>query len=230
MKIALSGYGKMGKLIEEQAQQRGHEITLRLCGDNNSDAAGLTAAALKGSDICIDFSVPEAVLSNVRAVVAAGLPIVVGTTGWTNNLSIVKDFVVNHNGALVYGSNFSFGMNLFFRIVENAARLFAASQDYDIFMIEQHHKWKKDAPSGTALTLKSILTKQMPERDCQISSVRAGHAAGLHEIGFDSQADTITLTHNARNRSGFAAGAVMAAEWVIGKHGVFEFQEIIGNK
>ncbi|MEW6732397.1 MAG: 4-hydroxy-tetrahydrodipicolinate reductase [Acidobacteriota bacterium] len=227
MKIALIGYGKMGKLIEAEAARRGHETLLRLSSANNLGGAGLTKEVLAGIDVCIDFSIASAVVEHIKRVVAAGKPIVVGTTGWSNELTAIKDYLVEHGGGLVYGSNFSFGMNVFFRIIREATRLFATSDAYDVFMVEHHHKWKQDAPSGTALVLQSILSQQVPDRPCEIACVRAGHAAGTHEITFDSEADTITLTHMARNRGGFAAGAVAAAEWIVGKQGVYEFQDII---
>lgn len=225
MKIALFGYGKMGKLIESQAARRGHQVTLRL--DSQNTIKSLPQETLAGVDVCIDFSSPGAVAENVRLAVLARRPIVVGTTGWSNELASIKDYVNEHKGALVYGSNFSLGMNVFFRIVEQAARLLADSEEFDVFMVEQHHKMKKDAPSGTALVLKRIITENLPGRDCDVAVVRAGHIPGTHEVGFDSEADTITLKHVARNRTAFASGAVTAAEWIVDKQGVFEFQEVI---
>src|ERR1044071_6484314 len=138
MKLAIIGYGKMGKLIEEQAQARGHEVVARLNSSNNSDGSGLRKEALSGIDVCIDFSTPAVVINNIRGVVDAGIPIVVGTTGWTDGMGAIKGYVNEHKGALVYGSYFSFGMNVFFRVVANAAKLLAASDSYDLFMIEQH--------------------------------------------------------------------------------------------
>lgn len=226
MKIALIGYGKMGRLIEEQANKRGHEVLAKFSSSNKLHGKdGRTF--LRNADVCIDFSITEAVRDNVLAAVESNVPIVIGTTGWNGYLDEIKDYVVEHEGALVYGSNFSFGMNAFFRIVKAAAQLLANSDQYDLFMIEQHHKWKKDAPSGTALTLQQILTEQLPEKSCEIACIRSGYAAGTHEIRFDSDADIITLSHVARNRNGFAAGAILAAEWINGKKGFYQFQDII---
>lgn len=227
LNIAIVGYGKMGHLIERLAEARGHRIAARFDIDNNSDGAGLTAETLSGVDVAIEFSTPDTVLSNVHRLVALRVPVVVGTTGWYQQLAAVKAEVEKQQAALVYGANFSLGVNLFFRLVQQAGALFAQYAEYDPYLLEAHHRFKKDAPSGTALVLADQLRQSYGERTPSAASIRAGHIPGTHEVGFDSEADTITLTHTARNREGFAAGAVLAAEKIIGKQGVFEFSELL---
>lgn len=227
MKIALVGYGKMGRLIEGIANTRGHEIVSRFDIDNNVDGAGLTAEALAGVDAAIEFSTPDTALVNVRRLVALKVPTVVGTTGWYAHLDEVKQHVAAHDAALVWGANFSIGMNLFFKIARDAAALFVRYAEYDPYLLEAHHKFKKDAPSGTALVIAQQLAASYGDRTPDFSVIRAGHIPGTHEVGFDSEADTITLTHTARSRAGFAAGAVLAAELLAGKRGFYEFPELL---
>ena len=227
MNIALVGYGKMGKMVESVAQQRGHTVVARFDIDNNVDGAGLTAESLAGVDAAIEFSTPETAIINIRCLVALNVPTVVGTTGWLAHLDEVKQLVATHDAALVYGSNFSIGMNLFFKLAGEAAALFARYAEYDPFLLEAHHKFKKDAPSGTALSIAQQLRTSYGDRTPVASVIRAGHFPGTHEVGFDSEADTVTLTHTARNRTGFATGAVLAAELLQGKRGCFEFPELL---
>jgi len=227
MNIALVGYGKMGKMIERVAAERGHAVTARFDVDNNIDGAGLTAETLAGVDAAIEFTTPETALVNIRRLVALNVPTVVGTTGWLAHLDEVKQLVAQHNAAFVYGSNFSIGMNLFFKIVRDAAGLFARYAEYDPYLLEAHHKFKKDAPSGTALSLAQQVAASYGERTPDFSVIRAGHIPGTHEVGFDSEADTVTLTHTARSRAGFASGAVLAAELLINKRGFYEFPELL---
>jgi 4-hydroxy-tetrahydrodipicolinate reductase len=227
MKIAIVGYGKMGRMIERIATARGHEVIARFDIDNNAGGAGLTAEALAGVDVAIEFSTPDTAVENIKRLAALRVPVVVGTTGWYQHLDEVKRFVAEHNGALVYSANFSIGMNLFFRIAREAAAMFARHADYDPFLVEAHHKFKKDAPSGTALTLASLMRESYGERAPEAVAIRAGHIPGTHEVGFDSEADTVTLTHTARSREGFAAGATLAAEKIAGRQGVFEFSELL---
>jgi 4-hydroxy-tetrahydrodipicolinate reductase len=194
-------------------------------GDASKNAAQL-ASTLRGHDVAVDFSAGSAVLRNIEACALAGVPLVEGTTGWQNQKAGVRRIVEEHDGALVYGANFSVGVNVFYRIVMEAARLMAGFDQYEAFIEEEHHSRKRDAPSGTALKLRDLLAEQI-KAEIPIASVRAGHIPGTHRVGFDSAADQITLTHMARSREGFAAGAMLAARWIIGRRGVFEFSEVI---
>jgi 4-hydroxy-tetrahydrodipicolinate reductase len=227
MNIALVGYGKMGKIIERVATERGHAVVARFDIDNNVDGAGLTAATLAGVDAAIEFTTPATALVNIRRLVALNVPTVVGTTGWLAHMDEIKQLVATHNAAFVYGSNFSIGMNLFFKLVRDAAGLFARYAEYDPYLLEAHHKFKKDAPSGTALSIAQQVAASYGNRTPDFSVIRAGHIPGTHEVGFDSEADTVTLTHTARSRAGFAAGAVLAAELLAGKTGFYEFPELL---
>ena len=226
MKIALIGYGAMGKLIERQAKEKGHEIVVVV----NAADAGLSTAELaeklKESDVAIDFSVAAAVPRNVEACVAAGVPLVEGTTGWNDSMSEIERIVLKGGGAFVFGANFSIGVNLFYRIVDFASGLFVKFPEYEAFIEEQHHSRKKDAPSGTALKLKDIVTEHI-RSDFTISSTRAGNIPGTHRVGFDGPADQVLLEHTARSREGFAAGALLAAEWIVGKKGFYEFTDVM---
>ena len=227
MKIAIVGYGKMGRMVERVAESRGHSIVARFDLDNNKGSAGLTRDALAGADAAIEFSTPETAFENLAGLLAAGVPTVVGTTGWYARLDEARALVARHQGALVYGANFSIGVNLFYRVVRDAAALFAQYDSYDPYLLEAHHRFKKDAPSGTALVIADLLRKSYGARTPASACIRAGHIPGTHEVGFDSEADTITLTHTARSREGFAAGAVLAAEKLAGRQGLFEFPELL---
>ncbi len=227
MRIAIVGYGKMGRIIERLAGARGHEIAARFDIDNNPGGKGLSAETLAGIDVAIEFSTPDAVIANIRRLIELRLPVVVGTTGWYDRLGEVRQLAARHEGALVYGANFSIGMNLFFKVVKEAAGLFARHGEYDPFLVEHHHRFKKDAPSGTALVIADLLRQSYGERTPEAVSIRAGYAPGTHEVGFDSEADTVRLTHTARSREGFAVGALVAAEKIIGKRGVYEFPELL---
>jgi 4-hydroxy-tetrahydrodipicolinate reductase len=225
MKIALIGYGAMGHLVGKLAVAQGHEIAMMIDINDAAKTADELAGALGGSDVAIDFSIASAVLKNVEASSIAGVPLVVGTTAWLRELTKVKSIVSENDGALVYGSNFSVGAQVFFRIAQFAAGLFQHLESYDAFIEEAHHKRKADAPSGTALQLGGIVSDHLG-RDVPISSTRAGHIPGTHRVGFDSSADQITLEHVARSREGFALGALMAAKWIIGRKGVYEYAEV----
>ena len=224
MKIALIGHGAMGQLVEKLAIEQGHEIVVTLDIDDAAKRTEQLAAVLDGSDVAIDFSVSAAVAKNAEASAIAGVPLVVGTTGWLNELATIKNLVSEYDGALVYGSNFSVGAQVFFRIAASAAEMFQHLESYDAFIEEAHHKRKVDAPSGTALQLGEIVSDHLG-RDVPISSTRAGHIPGTHRVGFDSKADQITLEHVARSREGFALGALMAAKWIIGRKGIYEYAE-----
>ena len=228
MKRALIGHGAMGKLVEALASAEGMEIGRVLTSRDSQRGAESLAAALSGHDAAIDFSVAEAVPTNVEASVRARVPLVEGTTGWNSQADAVRRIVEQNWGALVYGANFSIGVNLFYRVLEHAARLFGAVGGYEPFIEEAHHSRKRDAPSGTALKLRDIVAAHTSrERDISVASTRAGHIAGTHRVGFDSQADQVLLVHTARSREGFAAGALLAARWIQGKQGVYEFTDAI---
>ncbi len=225
MKIALIGYGAMGRLIHRLAEEKGHEVSVVIDeADSGLDEAEL-AAKLSGSDVAIDFTVAAAVRRNVGACVAAGVPIVVGTTGWLYDRAETENIVAEGRGSLVFGANFSIGVNIFYRIADFAAEIIAKFPEYEAFIEEQHHSRKKDAPSGTALKIKEVITKHVEVGD--IAATRAGNIPGTHTVGFDGPADQIMLTHTARSREGFALGAITAAEWIVGKTGFYDFAEVI---
>jgi 4-hydroxy-tetrahydrodipicolinate reductase len=226
MKLALIGYGAMGRLVEMQAEAAGDQVGLKLTSNDSEQNLDELAAMLRRHDVAVDFSVGTAVLRNVEACAMAGVPLVEGTTGWKDQESRAKEIVTEHGSALVYGANFSIGVNVFYRIVANAAKVFGGLDQYETFIEEQHHSRKRDAPSGTALKLKSVLAEFI-KGEIPIASTRAGNIPGTHRVGFDSAADQITLTHMARSREGFAAGALLAARWIIGRKGVYEFSEVI---
>jgi len=215
----------MGQLVGKLASEQGHEIVLTLdIEDADRDVEDL-ADALRAGDVAIDFSVADMVPRNAEACARAGVPLVVGTTGWQTRLSEVRRLVTDHDGALIYGANFSVGVQVFYRIAARAAELFRGLESYDAFIEEAHHKRKRDAPSGTAVQLRNIVAEGL-NRDVPVTSTRAGYIPGTHRLGFDSAADQITLTHTARSREGFAAGALFAAGWIVGRKGVYEFSEV----
>lgn len=214
----------MGRLVGKLAAEKGHEVALTIDIGDATRSIGELTEALRGGDVAIDFSVAEAIPRNTETCARAGVPLVVGTTGWLKNLDEVKRILDEFDGALVYGANFSIGVQVFYRIAAVAAELFQ-NLDYDAFIEESHHKRKRDAPSGTALKLGEIVAAHLG-REVPVTSTRAGYIPGTHRIGFDSAADQVTLEHVARSREGFAAGALMAAEWIVGKRGVFEFSEV----
>jgi 4-hydroxy-tetrahydrodipicolinate reductase len=227
MKIAIVGYGKMGRMIERFALERGHEIGLKLDEFNNANFEGITAANFAGVDVAIDFSVPVAAVQNMERISALGVNLVVGTTGWLQQIDYVREVVAKAGTGLVWSPNYSVGVNAFFRIVKEAAKLLSGAPEYEAWAWEIHHSAKKDAPSGTLLKIVDEMRKSGYDRTIDTGSNRAGTIAGTHEIGFDCAADTITLRHTARNREGFALGAVKAAEWVAGKQGFYEFGDIL---
>jgi len=229
MKIALIGYGKMGRLVEEVARRQSIETVARFDESHPLRADEETRGFLAGVDMLIDFSVPNAVLENIRQAAALSMNLVIGTTGWHDQLDEARKIVESNGIGLVYGSNFSLGVNLFYQIVEHATKLFSKFEGYDPFLEEAHHKFKKDAPSGTALVLKKIVAENYEKREVPVTSVRAGHIPGTHAVSFDSTVDTIRLEHTARSREGFAEGALVAAKWIAGKKGLFEFREVLEN-
>jgi 4-hydroxy-tetrahydrodipicolinate reductase len=227
MKIALIGYGKMGRMLEQLAPQYGGEIGLKLDEFNNANFEGITAENFRGIDVAIDFSIPRAAMEIIERTSALGVNLVVGTTGWLAHIDQAKAIVAKHATGLVWSANYSPGVNAFFRLAAEAARLLASQADYEAWAYEIHHSAKIDAPSGTLLKLVEEMKKSGYGRRIDMSSSRAGAHPGTHEIGFDSAADTITLRHVARNREGFARGALRAAQWVIGKRGFYEFSDIM---
>jgi 4-hydroxy-tetrahydrodipicolinate reductase len=227
MRVAIIGYGKMGRMIEQVAAARGHEVIARFDIHNNVNGGGLTSQSLRDVEVALEFSTPDAAVHNIRRVIELGVPIVVGTTGWYSQLEAIKALVEDRQGTMVYAPNFAIGMNLFLKIADYAAGLFAQFEEFDPLIIEHHHKRKKDAPSGTALVMAQHLEAHYSERTPRPVSVRAGYEPGTHTVGFDGEAETITLTHVARSRFGFAAGAVLAAERIIGKRGFYRFSELL---
>jgi 4-hydroxy-tetrahydrodipicolinate reductase len=215
----------MGQLVQRLAAAQGHEITATLTSSDHTRTATELAAQLSGCDAAIDFSIAGAVPRNVAICARSNVPLVEGTTGWSAHMDQVKTAIEQNDGAMIYGANFSVGVQVFYRIAARAAELFSDLDSYDGFIEEAHHKRKRDAPSGTALDLKKRVTEVL-RREVPISSTRAGHIPGTHRLGFDSEADQITLTHTARSREGFAAGALLAARWIVGRKGVFEFSEV----
>jgi 4-hydroxy-tetrahydrodipicolinate reductase len=216
----------MGRLIENLAEDKNHEIAVIIDESDAEISAADLAEKLKAVDVAIDFSVAEAVRRNVEACVLAQIPLVEGTTGWNGERGEIENFIKENDGAFVFGANFSVGVNLFYRIADYAAELFAKFENYEAFIEEQHHSRKKDAPSGTALKLKEIVARRL-EKDFSVSSTRAGNIPGTHRVGFDGAADQILLEHFARSREGFASGAILAAEWIVGKKGFYEFTDVM---
>lgn len=226
MKIALIGYGAMGKLIHALAENKNHEIAVVIDESDANLSTEELAEKLKGAAAAIDFSVADAVRRNVEACLLANIPLVEGTTGWNAEKERIKNLVEQSHGAFVFGANFSVGVNLFYRITDFAAELFAKFDTYEIFIEERHHSRKKDAPSGTALKLKDIVARHI-KQDFSVAATRAGAIPGTHTVGFDAAPDTIELTHTARSREGFALGAILAAEWIAGKKGFYEFTDVM---
>lgn len=220
MKLAIVGYGRMGKMVESLAPEYGFEVVARI------DAGGDLAEA-RSADVAIEFTTPEAALANIQAMAALRVPVVCGTTGWFQHLDAARAAVERNAGALVYSPNFSVGVQVFARLAGLAASLLKDEPEYEAWAWEIHHSKKKDAPSGTLLKLVDAMRAAGYARAIDTSSSRAGAHPGTHEIGFDSAADTITLRHSARSREGFARGALKAARWIRGKTGVYEFSEVL---
>lgn len=243
MRLALLGYGRMGRAVEEEARERGHEVALRLTSEDNPGGRGITAQTTDGVDVAVDFSVPGAVVENVRACVAQGLDMVVGTTGWHDRMDEVRALVESGRAGLIHGANFSLGVQLLFRLARRAGRLAEAVGGYDVHVSEVHHRHKVDHPSGTALVLARALLEELSGKATwapapgegpvdpavlQVTSVRVGEEPGTHVVALDGPHDRIELRHQARGRRGFAAGAVRAAEWIPGRKGVFSVDDMLG--
>jgi 4-hydroxy-tetrahydrodipicolinate reductase len=226
-RLAIVGYGKMGRLIEQLAPEYGFAVSLKLDEFNNAGFQGVTADNFRGIDVAIDFSIPSAVLRNVEGIAALGVNMVIGTTGWQEHAESVTAAVEKYGIGLVWSPNYSVGVNAFFRLVSEAAKLLAGQPEYGTWAWEIHHSTKKDAPSGTLLKLVEEMKKAGYARPIDVGSNRAGAHPGTHEIGFDSSSDTIVLRHTARSREGFARGALKAAQWVVGKKGFHQFLDIV---
>jgi 4-hydroxy-tetrahydrodipicolinate reductase len=224
MNLLILGRGKTGSLVAQVARSRRHNVRT-LDVDENANASALTPAFLVPFDVVIDFTTPSAVVANAEACILAKKNLVVGTTGWYEQLPRLREMVLSAKTGFLYGSNFSIGVNLFFEIVTTAGA--ALKYDYSGQIFERHHTQKKDAPSGTAITIQKIVREAGgQEKEVEIVSFREGDAVGMHEITFDSPNDRIYLCHDAKSRRGFAEGAVRAAEWLAGRTGFYEFRNI----
>ncbi len=235
MKIALLGYGKMGKVIEGIAQSRGHEIVLKISSKNRDS---LTKENLSQADVAIDFSIPDTAFDNIMTGLSAGTPVISGTTAWLDKLEEVESFCKQGNGAFIYASNFSLGVNLFFELNKKLGELIAPHAMYDVSMTEIHHTQKLDAPSGTAISLADDLIDQVDRLNSwgldenkngvlNIHADRIDPAPGTHIVHCKSDVDSIEISHTAHNRNGFALGAVVAAEWIAGKKGCFSMKDVL---
>lgn len=227
MNLALVGYGRMGRMVEQLAPEFGFDVKLKLDIENNTNQAGMTQENFQGIDAAIEFSVPGVVVGNVERLCRLGVNTVIGTTGWQDQLEHVKSMVNDCGTGLVWSPNYSIGVNVFARAVAETARLMKDQDVYGAWGWEIHHAKKLDAPSGTLLKLVDEMRRAGFDRPIDTSSNRAGAHPGTHEIGFDSPDDTITLCHAARSRTGFARGALKAAQWIAGKKGFYEFSEIL---
>ena len=234
MKIALLGYGRMGKTIEQIALQKGHEIVLKI--DENSKKYDITLA-----DVAIDFSIPSVAFTNISNCLNNNVPVVSGTTGWLDKFNEAKELCINNKGAFIYASNFSLGVNIFFELNEHLAKMMRNLSQYQISMEEIHHTQKLDEPSGTAITLAEGIIKHSPKNNWALNvtnnetvipiiAKRIPNVPGTHSIEYKSDVDTIDIKHTAHNRDGFALGAVIAAEWLVGKTGVFTMKDVLGLK
>ncbi|HMN33384.1 MAG TPA: 4-hydroxy-tetrahydrodipicolinate reductase [Chitinophagaceae bacterium] len=236
MKIALIGYGKMGKAIEEIALERGHEIVLKINSKNNNQ---LTFDFIKKTDVCIEFSTPETAFHNIATCLNAGVPTISGSTAWLQHLDEAKAIALKNQTGFLYASNFSIGVNLFFKINDFVAKLMHTHSEYTVNVEEIHHTAKKDSPSGTAVTLAENILKHYPQKtkwvnqqsenqsELSIISKRIDPAPGTHKIFYDSEIDSIEISHTAHSRKGFAWGAVLAAEFIQGKKGIFSMQDVL---
>jgi 4-hydroxy-tetrahydrodipicolinate reductase len=237
MKIALVGYGKMGHAIEQIAIQRGHEIILTISSVNRYD---LKPEMLKGIDVAIEFTNPAAAKENVLACLGAGTPVICGTTGWNEGLESAREAAAKNNTAFLHASNFSVGVNIFFEVNKHLAAMMNDQPDYDVILEETHHTQKKDAPSGTAITIAEQIIEKISRKTewtkaetiephtFPIVAHRIENVPGTHSVKYTSRIDDIEIIHTAHNREGFARGAVLAAEFIVGKTGVFSMKDVLG--
>jgi 4-hydroxy-tetrahydrodipicolinate reductase len=227
MRIVVVGAGKMGHAVAGLAESRGHTIHSIIRAAENAGGRALTRNRLAGADVAIEFTNPQAVITNLERLIDAGIPTVTGTTGWQAELARITAMVERAHGALLHASNFSSGVHLFLRAANDLARRFAGRVEFDAFILEEHHAAKRDAPSGTARALAASLERGDSSRPFPITSIRAGSIPGTHLVTYDGPSERITLRHEARSRDGFAAGAVAAAEWLPGRPGVHTFEEML---
>ena len=227
-RIAIVGYGRMGRAVDALAAEHGCEVVARLDVEDNRDGAGIDSPALDGAEVAIEFSLADAVATNVTRLAARGIDVVVGTTGWDAQVAEVRRTAEAAGIGVVHAANFSLGVNLFAAIVERAAALFASRDDFGAWLHEAHHAAKRDAPSGTALALEAAMRGTGYAATIDVASTRAGKMPGTHTVGFDGAFDTITLTHAARDRATFARGALEAAGWVRGRRGWFTMRDVLG--
>ena len=228
MKILLVGYGKMGRMLESLAPEVGCEIAGVIDPQSPNGTDGPDSDRWSGVDVAIDFSTPDSVVKNVPVLAGRGISVVIGTTGWQKDEAAIRRAVADTSVGIVAAANFSTGVVLFEAVVAKAAALFASHGEFGAWLNEAHHSTKKDAPSGTALMLKRSMEAAGFSRPIDVSSTRAGFIPGVHTVGFDGPADTITLTHTARDRTAFARGALLAARWVKGKRGWFNMHDVLG--
>ena len=228
MRILLVGYGKMGKMIEALAPDFGGEIVGKIDPHQPDGHDGPESSRWNGVDVAVDFSTPDSVVKNVPVLAGRGIAIVIGTTGWQKDEPAVRRAVADTAAGVVAAPNFSTGVVLFEAVVARAAALFAGHPEFGAWVSEAHHQAKKDAPSGTALLLKRAMEDAGYSRPIDVSSIRAGFIPGVHTVGFDGPADTITLTHSARDRTAFARGALLAAQWIKGRRGWFNMHDVLG--
>ena len=227
LRIAIVGYGKMGRSIERLAAEHDCEVARIFRSTENANAVALNRDSLSSTDVVMEFTMPQAAPQNLLRLIQAGVPVVTGTTGWFAELPQIRAVCESKNGSMVWGPNFSVGLHHFRATVAEAARRFAREESYGAWGWEIHHAAKKDVPSGTLLALAEDISLSGYMRPVSLSANRAGAVPGTHEIGFDSTEDTITLRHTAHSRDGFARGALRAAQWLAGKKGFFEFHEIV---
>ncbi len=238
MKIAILGYGKMGKIIEQLAMANGDKVVLKI---NSSNLEELTPANIQKADVAIEFSEPNSAFQNISFCLKNNIPVVSGTTAWLSKMDEAKTLCKNENGTFLYASNFSLGVNIFFQLNQQLAKMMAAFPAYSISLEEIHHTQKKDAPSGTAISLANDIIEVHPtkenwvnhksnsKQELEIFSKRKPDVPGTHLVTYESEIDTIELKHEAHSRIGFAKGALVAAQWVIGKKGYFEMKDIIAS-
>ena len=236
MKVAILGYGKMGQIIEQIALERGHNILLKI---NQHNIDELNIENLKKADVVIDFSTPESAKTNIILSIDANKPIISGTTGWLDDYKEVKDYCIKNDGAFLYASNFSLGVNLFFELNKNLAKLMKKHQQYQTNLTEIHHSEKLDAPSGTAISLaeqiisesdiknKWTINSENSDEELKIDAQRKGNITGTHSVNYRSKIDSISIIHEAHSRDGFALGAIIAAEWIMSKKGVFSMHDVL---
>lgn len=227
-RLALIGMGKMGRALAQLAPERGFEVVAEIDPSSPTGARSVTREALRNAQVAIEFTVPDAAPANIRSCLAAGCPVVVGTTGWYDQLPALRADVERVQGALLSAPNFAIGVAIFDRVVAEAARLFGGVAGFEAHMVETHHSAKKDAPSGTAGALARTAEAAM-KRPLAITSVRVGSVPGTHEIIFDAPFEQVRLVHEARDRRVFAEGALVAARWLVGRAGVFGMQDVLST-